>query len=162
MVTFAHMSQAERRPYEIADYLISECRDRGENLTNLKLQKLLYYADAWYLALYDEELFSEQFKAWVHGPVLLSQYHRFKPNQWRPITDDIEKPSLPDELANHLDEIVDVFGTETAVALELMTHRELPWIAARGDLPPTEPSSAVISKETTKQFYRSMHGNPKI
>ncbi|GAA0866839.1 DUF4065 domain-containing protein [Sphingopyxis soli] len=162
MVTIAHMSQAERRPYEIADYLVSECRERGENLTNLKLQKLLYYADAWHLALYDEELFAEQFKAWVHGPVLLSQYHRFKPNQWRPITEDIDKPQLSEKLSAHLDEVVDVFGPETAVALELMTHRELPWIAARGDLPPTAPSSATISKETTKHFYRSMHGNSQI
>ncbi len=139
----------------ISDYLLAECRDRGENLTNLKLQKLLFYADAWHLALRDTTLFPENFKAWVHGPVLTSQYHRFKENRWASITQDVARPELPQELASHLNEIVDVFGCETAVALELMTHQEMPWLEARGDLPPTEPSSAPISKETMKQFYRS-------
>jgi len=141
----------------IADYLIAECRERGELLTNLKLQKLLYYADAWHLALRDEPLIAENFKAWVHGPVLTSQYHRFKDYKWSPITQEIAKPELADDIAEFLDEIVDVFGCETAVALELMTHREKPWLEARGDLPPTEPSSAVINKETMKQFYRAMN-----
>ncbi|AKM09022.1 Panacea domain-containing protein [Croceicoccus naphthovorans] len=145
------------QPDSIADYLIAECRERGENLTNLKLQKLLYYADAWSLALSDEPLFAEDFKAWVHGPVLLSQYHRFKDNKWRPIVVDIDRPKIDENLAVFLDEIVDVFGCESAVALELMTHRELPWLEARGDLAPSEPSTASISKETTRLFYRSMN-----
>lgn len=146
----------DKRPYEVADYLIAESRERGENLTNLKLQKLLYYADAWSLALRDQPLFDEQFKAWVHGPVLLSQYHRFKELKWRSIEGDITKPQLDDELKRHLDEIIDVFGSETAVALELMTHREKPWIEARGDLPPTEPSTNAISKETMRDYYRAL------
>ncbi len=156
MAVFAVEPNIDTRPYEIADYLLHESGQRGENLTNLKLQKLLYYADAWNLAIKDEELFSESFKAWVHGPVLLSQYHRFKDYKWKPITEPIERPALNEELTEHLNEIIDVFGCETAVALELMTHRELPWIAARGDLPPTEPSTATILKENMKQFYRSV------
>lgn len=157
MAVITAATNIDTRPFLIADYLLHECGQRGENLTNLKLQKLLYYADAWNLALRDEELFSEEFKAWVHGPVLQSQYHRFKDYKWKPITEAINRPDLSEDLTKHLDEIIDVFGCETAVSLELMTHRELPWIAARGDLPPTEPSTASISKETMKQFYRSMN-----
>ncbi len=140
----------------IADYLLFECRERGELLTNLKLQKLLYYAQAWHLALFDSELMAEDFKAWVHGPVLLSQYHRFKKHRWLPIDDDITKPELDDRTKKFLDEIVDVFGSETAVALELMTHREKPWLEARGDLPPDEPCTQSISKQTMKEYYRSL------
>lgn len=157
MALLASDPAADRRPYEIADYLIAECRERGELLTNLKLQKLLYYADAWNLALRDEPLFAEDFKAWVHGPVLLSQYHRFKDWKWLPIAEEIQKPEIDEALAKYLDEIIDVFGCETAVSLELMTHREAPWLEARGDLPPTEPSTATISKETMKHFYRAMN-----
>lgn len=157
MAVLATTTGTDVRPFLIADYLLHESGQRGENLTNLKLQKLLYYADAWNLALRDQELFSEEFKAWVHGPVLLSQYHRFKDYKWKPITEAIKRPDLDANLSNHLDEIIDVFGCETAVSLELMTHRELPWIAARGDIPPTEPSTASISKETMKQFYRSVN-----
>ena len=141
----------------IADYLVAECWERGELLTNLKLQKLLYYADAWHLALRDKPLIAENFKAWIHGPVLTSQYHRFKDYKWSPITHEIAKPNLDDGITKFLDEIVDVFGCETAVSLELMTHREKPWLEARGNLPPTESSTAVISKDTMKQFYRAMN-----
>ncbi|MCH4542915.1 DUF4065 domain-containing protein [Ochrobactrum sp. A-1] len=51
----------------LADYLLSEMREHGEILTPLKLQKMMFYADAWHLALYDQEITSEPFKAWVHG-----------------------------------------------------------------------------------------------
>ncbi len=144
------------RQEEIADYMLCECRERGELLTNLKLQKLLYYAQAWHLALKGGALFEEDFQAWVHGPVLLSQYHRFKDYKWMPIQQEIRRPRLGEGLENFLNEIIDIFGTETAVALEIMTHRERPWIEARGDLPPHEPCSNYISKETMASYYRSL------
>lgn len=141
---------------QIADYLLAEANERGELLTPLKLQKLLFYADAWYMALFDEELTTEQFQAWVHGPVALSQWHRFKEYQWRPIVEDISKPELASATCKHLDEIMDVFGSESATALEIMTHQEKPWVEARDGLPDHVPSTARISKETTKLFYRSV------
>lgn len=140
--------------YELADYLIIESRERGELLTPLKLQKLMFYADAWYLALYDTELTNERFQAWVHGPVALSQWHRFKDFKWRPIDADIERPAFNSVTTKHLNEIIDVFGSETAVSLERMTHQETPWIEARAGLPDDEPCSNYISKDTTKEFYR--------
>ena len=88
----------------VADFLLCESRDRGENLTNLKLQKLLYYAQAWYLALYNVALFEEDFQAWVHGPVLYSQYCRFCDWKWRPILcEDLQKPAgLGEQVEAHL------------------------------------------------------------
>jgi len=140
----------------LADFLVVESRERGDLLTPLKLQKLMFYADAWFLALYGEELTQERFQAWVHGPVALSQYHRFKDNQWRPILDEIQKPEFDERITKHLDEIIDVFGSETAPALELMTHGERPWIEARSGLPNDEPCNNFISKQTTKEYYASL------
>ena len=140
-----------------ANFLISDCRERGENLTNLKLQKLLYYSQAWHLALKGIPLFSEDFQAWVHGPVLPSQYHRFKKNEWRPILDEIPAIDIDNqEIVSHLKEIVDVFGVETATSLELMTHNEKPWQLARKNMKDDEPSSAIISKDSMKAFYRTL------
>ena len=153
------MTEFISRENIISDYLLAECRERGEVLTHLKLQKLLYYSQAWFLAIHDVELFEEDFKAWVHGPVLVSQYHRFKQYGWKPLEVDIERPNLNEREVSHLDEVVDIFGTETAVSLELMTHRERPWLDARGDALPHEPSSAVISKISMKDYYRSVGGN---
>ena len=141
---------------ELADYLIVESRERGDLLTPLKLQKLMFYADAWHLALHGEELTPERFQAWVHGPVALSQYHRFKENKWRPILDEIERPDLSQKVIAHLNEIVDVFGVETGPALEIMTHQEKPWIEARGGIPDDQPCNNYISKETTRSFYAAL------
>lgn len=143
-------------PKSLADFLLSSCRERGEILTNLKLQKLLYYSQAWFLALQDKELFAEDFQAWVHGPVLPSQYHRFKDYQWKPILEDISPPIVTTKMSTFLEKIVDVFGSETAVTLELMTHRERPWIQARGDLPADAVSTNVITKKSMHSYYKEL------
>lgn len=140
----------------LADFLIVESRERGDLLTPLKLQKLMFYADAWSMALYDQELTQERFQAWVHGPVALSQYHRFKENKWRPILDEIDRPNFTGALSQHLCEIVDIFGAETGPALEAMTHQERPWIEARGGIPDDMPCNAYIDKNTTKSFYAAL------
>ena len=143
-------------PKDAADFLLCECRERGEVLTNLKLQKLLYYAQAWYLVLQDRSLFSEDFQAWIHGPALPSQYKRFKKFEWRPILEEITLPILPENIRSHLIEIVNVFGIETASSLELMTHNERPWLEARSGLPADQPSKEIISKESMRSFYKSL------
>ncbi len=140
----------------VADYLLWAARERGEPLSNLKLQKLLYYAQAWYLALHNRPLFEEDFQAWVHGPVLRSQYDRFRGAKWMPIADPVKQPNMPLDLKAFLDQILDVFGVETAIALELMTHREQPWIQARAGLAPDTPSNAIISKLSMRDFYKAM------
>lgn len=140
----------------VSDFLLHESRERGEILTNLKLQKLLFYSDAWYLALKKKELFPDLFEAWVHGPVLVSQYHRFSHFKWRFIDEEVVRPKFKKGVEAHLMDIIDVFGSETAVALELMTHREKPWIEARGNLSLTDNCTNKISKKTTGKFYRGM------
>ena len=59
---------------QIADYLIAFSHSVGDPISNLKLQKLLYYAQAWYLALHNEPLFPESIEAWVHGPAVPPVY----------------------------------------------------------------------------------------
>ena len=99
-------------PNDLADFLLVSCREQGEILTNLKLQKLMYYSQAWYLALKGPALFDEDFQAWVHGPVLPSQFYRFRDYQWRPILDEIAIPTVQDFVTGFLEEIIDVFGSE--------------------------------------------------
>ena len=111
------------------------------------------------MALFDEELTPETFQAWVHGPVAPSQFHRFKEFKWMPITANLERPDFSNNHRIFLNEIIDVFGSESATALEIMTHRELPWREARGDLPEDEPCTNAISKQTTKTFYRGFAGD---
>lgn len=140
----------------LANCLLREAANRGELLTPLKLQKLMFYADAWHMALFGNEIVDEQFEAWVHGPVAVSQFRRFKDYQWRPIDAAIDKMEMTKDEKLFLADILNEFGGESAIALEKMTHSELPWIEARGGLPPDEPCNNKISKETTKVFYASL------
>ena len=71
--------------FDIADYFVRLANETGDYISNLKLQKLVYYAQAWYLAISDEALFEEDFEAWVHGPVIPELYQEYKSFGWRPI-----------------------------------------------------------------------------
>lgn len=142
---------------DVADYLLHFAQEHGDVMTPLKLQKMVFYADAWYMALNaGSELIPEQFEAWVHGPVARDLYARFADYKWQPIAEDIICPDLPERVKNHLDEIYDVFGGFTAYELEQMTHQEKPWMIAREGLPMDEPCRNLIDKKITADFYRSM------
>ena len=143
----------------IADYFLYRYRECGECLTNLKLQKLVYYSQAWYLANKKKPLFNGKFEAWIHGPVNYKLYKRFKKYKWRPITHDVDLPKLPPKIVGFLDEIINAYGDETAYSLERMTHHERPWAEARRDLEPDESSSKVISEEVMKEYYGSRINN---
>lgn len=137
----------------VADYFIRFAHDVGDPITNLKLQKLLYFAQAWYLALHGERLIPADFQAWVHGPVCYPLYQRLRRYQWNPISESVQAPDLPPEVESHLREIMEVYGGYSAWDLERLTHSEQPWQNARGGLPADEPSSAIIADDDMRRFY---------
>lgn len=137
----------------VADYFIRFSHQVGDPITNLKLQKLVYYAQAWYLALHGERLIPDTFQAWVHGPVCYPLYQRFRSYSWNPISESVEVPDLPEGVEAHLREVMEVYGGYSAWDLERLTHAEAPWLNARGDLPAGEPSCSVISEDDMRRFY---------
>ncbi|MCF6337725.1 MAG: DUF4065 domain-containing protein [Gammaproteobacteria bacterium] len=140
----------------IADFFIDFAQDHGDYLTNLKLQKLVYYAQAWNLALYDKPLFDADFQAWVHGPVCPALYTRFKKYRWNPITIRPETATLPDDVKAHLVNVFEAYEQYSGYQLEQMTHAEAPWVDARKGIPLDEASTAVISKQSMKDFYSKL------
>jgi uncharacterized phage-associated protein len=151
---------ADSTARQVADYFIALSREVGDPITNLKLQKLLFYAQGWYLALNDRALFDERIEAWPHGPVVPPIYGDFKKWGWSPIGDEIDPPQLSKEVKSHLDEVMKVFGGFTAYTLEQMTHSERPWIDARGNLPADEPSTAIITQEAMKAHFKQIATTP--
>lgn len=132
-------------------------RSAGDAITHLKLQKLVYYAQAWSLALLGRPLFSEDFRAWAHGPVALSVWHAFKEHGWEALPPPDEMPDFDDETTELLRDVLRSYGEHSARKLEELTHGEEPWLRARGDLPPEASSSAVIPKEHMKRFYQRLY-----
>ena len=125
-------------------------------MTNKKLQKLCYYAKAWYLALYDCNLISEQFQAWVHGAVQPALYQKYKQYGYSDIPKFTNIQEIPEEFLSFAKEIYVSYGHLTGDELERINHQETPWIEARGDCKPWENCSNEISEESMKAFYRKM------
>ena len=116
-------------------------------ISNLKLQKLLYYAQGCYLAFYNEPLFDDDLVAWEHGPVVESVYHEYKNNGGRGIENfgNIQEVYTTDEEAT-LKTMYDNFARYSAWGLRDMTHHERPWQETL--------KNNIISKELVKEYFK--------
>lgn len=137
----------------VAECLISLSHTKHNPVSNLKLQKVLYYSQAWHLALHKHPLFDEEIEAWVHGPVVPPVFRRFRDCRWNPIPSSGEGFNAPFML--HLEEVWKVYGELSAYDLERLTHSEDPWKMARAGLPPDISSNRVISKPSMLEYYSS-------
>ncbi len=140
---------------QVADTLIYLSRERNIDITNLKLQKLLYYAQAWNLVFTGKPLFSEEIEAWVHGPVVPKVFRRFKEYRWNTIDANVT-PVEDDALLAHLGQVLDTYGKFGASQLERLTHQEMPWQKARKDYPVDASSNEVIDHESMQEFYSNL------
>ena len=145
----------------IADYFLLKLDPlAGDALTNLKLQKLCYYAQGWHLALFGAPLFSEVIEAWAHGPVVPELYQRFKSYKWQAI-DPFELVSDPeadlhDEQKEFLDQVWSRYNSFSGKMLEHMTHAEPPWKAAYRPATPQGACQNVISHEAMKAHFGNL------
>ena len=116
----------------IAKYFIKTASPEEEDIiTNLKLQKLLYYAQGFHLALCEKPLFGEPIKAWQYGPVVPEVYYNYKKYGTNaiPHPDDFDIEQYDPETRELLDEVYEVYGQYTAPTLMRFTHTEPPWKA---------------------------------
>ena len=125
-----------------------------ESMTHKKLQKLCYYAKAWYLALYDENIIDEAFEAWVHGAVQPLLYQEYKIYEFGYIPLFAEAELLPEEFVSFAQQIYDSYGELDGDELERLNHSEKPWINAREGLKPWQGCNRIISENDMKEYYR--------
>ncbi len=146
--------------FDIANYFLSK-----DNLTPKKLQKLVYYAYAWFIALNNEDvnevtnvLFDEQPEAWIHGPVFPSLYDKYKGYNWNEIQkiDNDSCSNINNDLKAFLNDVWIKFGKFSADQLEYMTHQEEPWAKARKNISSTMRSNEKISKEDIFNYYNGL------
>jgi uncharacterized phage-associated protein len=119
--------------FDIAEYFIfNAAKDDQELLSNLKLQKLVYYAQGLHLAIYNKSLFDEKIIAWQYGPVVPELYHKYKSNGSKGIPSQKKyDPSLIDKKTREfLNEVYDAFGQFSAVRLMELAHSDKCWIDA--------------------------------
>ena len=131
-------------------------------VTPLTLQKLLYYIQGNYAAIYDKPLFDAPCEAWVHGPVYRNVYNLFRDFKYNPIDDDrfvpLKESALPltPEAKEVVDRVLDTFGMYSGKVLESITHKETPWLDARKGFLPDETSHAEISLDAMKSYFKKV------
>jgi uncharacterized phage-associated protein len=143
---------------DIASYFIVKAYEDGieAEMTNMKVQKLLYYAQSLHLALYDEPLFDEEIQAWRYGPVCPPAYRFYSEFEAKqlPIPNREKLSQIPDDKQDVLAEVWEYFGGYHAYRLSEMTHFEFPWIKARRGLAPEASSTEPILLQDLKELGR--------
>ena len=140
----------------VAEYFINKANREGKPITNKKLQKLVYYAQAWSLVLNKKKLFSDKIEAWIHGPAVRSLYIKYKDFGFNPIKKDIDQETLEvfsGEDKKLLNSVWKVYGKLDPSYLEMLTHSEKPWQEAREGLEGHESSTNEISLDSMKGYY---------
>ena len=143
--------------HDVADWFINRIdRRMGDIITTDVVQRMMYFAQAWYLANTGHEMFKDEFEAWGTGPVIPAVYDRFK---------DMDVASLPDIENNRaikgsklemLECIQRDYGCYMPFKLdELAKEAGGPWAEARQGLDPLQPSNMTVSKSSMKEFYRA-------
>ena len=138
----------------IAKILINKCHELDREITNLKLQKLLYFAQGHYMQENEgNPLFEDDFQAWAHGPVVPDVYSEYKDYSWF----NLPKQKNVEEVSNEIDiflvKLLKNYGSAGGKQLEIISHDEQPWLDARGNLNPYAPSKKPISKDSIRKYY---------
>lgn len=139
---------------DIAHKIIAETdTEGGEAISNLKLQKLLYYVQGFFLAAFEEALFSDEIVAWQYGPVVPDVYFHFKEfgsNSIR-LDSEILPVSFDDpSTSDFFDEILREYGRFSAIGLMELTHQEPPWKKTFNEDP-----RGVISHDLMKVYFKT-------
>jgi uncharacterized phage-associated protein len=139
--------------FDVAKYIL----EKMGPVTAWKLQKLVYYSQAWSVVWDEEPLFEERIEAWANGPVVPELFKKHK-GLFKVSPSDI--PGDSNKLEKHhketIDAIVRDYGDYTSQYLSDLTHMEDPWKEARGTAPEGARSSAVISLESLQRYYESL------
>jgi len=141
---------------DVAKFFLSRVdRDNGDVITHLKLQKLVYYSQAWSLVLRGQELFEDTIEAWKNGPVSPSVFDEYKNYDRSPIpySCDFNEKILSEDELDLLSQIVSTYGELTASKLWKLSHKEYPWLEARRGIPANHPSKEVITPKSMKDYY---------
>lgn len=153
---------------DVARYIVNYSNDKEYVITNLRLQKLLYFVQAYYLAFTDskEPCFDDEIEAWDFGPVVPSAYHEFKiygsgnipkinsfisfddQDVWNSEREVFNEDKIPEDDREIIESVVDQFANYSTTDLVSLTHRQKPWKNAYRN-----SGNRVISKDSIREYF---------
>jgi uncharacterized phage-associated protein len=137
---------------DVAAYILAQ---KG-TMSAVKLQKLVYYAQAWSLVWDEKPLFKDRIEAWASGPVVPALYaaHRGQFEVRRIDGGDGRKLKVQQRAT--IDGVLEFYGDKTSQWLSDLTHEEEPWKQARHGLAPGERGNTVITHQAMMEYYSSL------
>ncbi|MCY4260342.1 MAG: DUF4065 domain-containing protein [Rhodobacteraceae bacterium] len=127
--------------------------DRQGPMTTWKLQKLVYYSQAWSLVWDDDVLFPEEIEAWANGPVVRELYNAHR-GKYRISCLHRGNPETLTEIQREtIDSVLAFYGDKSPQWLSDLTHMEIPWQLARRKIPDGERGNTIIPKESLAEYY---------
>lgn len=141
----------------VAEYVLEKI---GET-TTLKLQKLVYYCQAWSLAWDGDKLFDDDFEAWANGPVCkrLFDIHKGEFTISPDKLSDYKYDKFTEDQIETMDNVIGYYNKYTPQELSDLTHKERPWRESRRDCRPGDKCSNIIPKETMQDYYAGLEDN---
>ena len=143
--------KAELTCFDVADYFLSLVdEESGDSISNLKLQKLVYYAQGFHLAIFDAPLFSEVIEAWILGPVIPELYNKYKEYRSTPIPrpDNIDFSIYEEPEIELLNDVWNIYGQYSAWRLSELAHAEPPWKMACD-------TGGVITHQSLQAYFKT-------
>lgn len=152
---------------DVSRYVINYSNEKGYGISNLKLQKILYFIQAYFLTSErNKPCFNEKIEAWDFGPVVPEVYHEFKSygstliptvstyiifdkkNIWNSHRIEYDDSIIPDSDKQMINDVVDLFSEYSATSLVSLTHSQLPWKDAY-----IPHENKEITKEAIKRYF---------
>ena len=144
----------------LANYILTRAKNQGQSVTNLKLQKILYYVQGFFLAKFDRPLFPDEIQAWKFGPVVPSVYYEFSifgPDELTISYDETIDNCESDEI-QLIDSVIDEKLQHTSGDLVRATHSEEPWLKATNGGNAIRPN-IVINIDDMKDYFKKIMRN---
>lgn len=134
---------------EVAKYVINHEHKMGRKITNLRLQKLLYFVQAKVLVETGEPCFDDKMEAWEYGPVVPIVYDEYKKYGNLPILENqLVSKQIDSKTENFIYEILNYFANTPTFGLVQITHSQMPWIEAK-----RKGLRSPIEIESIKEFF---------
>jgi len=139
---------------DVAKYILQE---QGE-MTAMKLQKLVYYAQAWSLVWDEQPIFEEKIEAWANGPVVRELYdaHRGRFRVDQGVISNGDSRKLTEKEKSAIDVVLDYYGAKDSQWLSDLTHAEQPWKQSRKNCPPGTRSNHEITLASMAEYYSAV------
>ena len=138
--------------HDVAAYVLK----RQGPMSTMRLQKLVYYCQAWHLVWEDHALFDARIEAWANGPVCPELYRRHRQMFGVASWPDGDVGRLAQNERDTMDVVLDFYGPRDAQWLSDLTHMERPWREARGDLLDGAPSRREITRPAIQEYYANL------